>query len=106
MTKLSPKAMRYVDMAMRDIPSMDTKTIWSAADRDPSKDLPEHVAKAALVALAHFEQSVRERLRVAIREDEVSDLSNDLGVILAIERDLRKGHPDYGNMAEWSALAG
>lgn len=87
MMKLSPKATRFVNFAMRDMDSQ-SRAVWESID--PNQDLPPDAASVALSALGQFEQLLRERLGASHRlsEDEVSDLSNDLGFILAIEQEL------------------
>jgi hypothetical protein len=95
MTKLSPKAMRFVDIAMRDMGPAE-KRIWASVDRAPASKLSVEAAEVALAALGHYETFVRNRLSVVRSEDEVSDLSNDLGFICAIERDLIKARRRRG----------
>jgi hypothetical protein len=90
MTKLSPKAMRFVDIAIRDMGPRE-KAVWAQVPHDPTKQLSAEAAEVALAALGQFESLVRRRLSAARSEDEISDLSNDLGFICAIERDLNKG---------------
>ncbi len=90
MTKLSPKAMRFVDIAIRDMGARE-KAVWAQVPHDPTKQLSAEAAEVALAALGQFESLVRRRLSAARSEDEISDLSNDLGFICAIERDLNKG---------------
>ena len=90
MTKLSPKALRFVAMAMRDMGPKE-KAVWAKVGRAQLTKLSVEAAEVALIALGHYEKFVRQRLAVARDEDEVSDLSNDLGFICAIERDLAKG---------------
>jgi hypothetical protein len=90
MTKLSPKAVRFVDAAMRDMGASE-KQVWAGVTRQEATKLSPEAAEVALTALGNYEQSVRNRLASAKSEDEISDLSNDLGFICAIERDLIKG---------------
>jgi len=87
MKKLSPKAVRFVDSAMRDMDSQ-SKAVWETID--PKQELPPEAAKVALFALEQFERLLRERLGASYRlsEGEVSDLSNDLGFVCAIEQEL------------------
>ena len=96
MTKLSPKAMRFVDIAMRDMGPKEKK-IWASIDPAPASELSLKAAEVALAALAHYETFVRTRLASARSEDEISDLSNDLGFICAIERDLMKTRRKRGS---------
>jgi hypothetical protein len=90
MIKLSPKAMRFIDRAARDLPA-DDRSVWERVDRDPSKALPDDAAKVALMALERFAGRLRDRLAAGgLDDDETADLSNDLGFVCAIESDLRK----------------
>src|SRR4051812_23596362 len=87
MMKLSPKATRFVDFAMRDMDSQ-SRAIWDSVDLN--QDLPPEAVRVALAALGQFERLLRERLGASYRlsEDETSDLSNDLGFICAVEKEL------------------
>ena len=88
MTKLSPKATRFVDFAMRDM-DHQSKAVWEGID--PKRDLPPEAVKVVLSALDHFERFLRVRLASPrLSEDEASDLSNDLGFICATEQELSK----------------
>jgi hypothetical protein len=89
--KLSPKALRLVDAAVRRSENAQLQAAWASYDHDPAKDLPERAGRAALVALQRFEDQLRKRLESqSLNEDEASDLSNDLGFICAIENDLKR----------------
>lgn len=91
MTKLSPKALRFIDAAINATQNHQARAIWAAFDRSNREHLPEPVARAALAALEAAELSMRDRLASAsLGEDEASDLSNDLGFVIAIETDLRR----------------
>jgi hypothetical protein len=86
--KLSPKAARFVDTAMRDMDPR-SRAIWESVD--PKRDLPPEAVKVVLSALDHFERFLRGRLESPrLSEDEAADLSNDLGFICAIVRELSK----------------
>ncbi len=87
MMKLSPKAARFVSFAMRDMDSQ-SRALWDSID--PNQDLPPEAMNVALAALGQFKRLLTERLGASHRlsEDEVSDLSNDLGVVCAIEQEL------------------
>ena len=90
MTKLSPKAMRFVDAAVTKSNSDQIRAIWNAYLRAPAKELSEEVARAALGALQQAERDLRNRLDSSLGEDEAADLSNDLGFIRAIKSDLTR----------------
>lgn len=89
MTKLSPKAVRFVDTAVIKSERDEIRAVWNAFKRDPSKELSEEVARAVLDALQQAERHLRSRLESsALVEDEAADFSNDLGFICTIKRDL------------------
>jgi len=90
MTKLSPKATRFIDVAMDETADRDIKTVWASIRHDPGTELPDRVARAVLTALSQFESRLRARLDRPMHEDEASDLSNDLGFVCAIENDLKR----------------
>lgn len=90
MTKLSPKATRFIEAAVDDMADRDIKAIWTSVRHDPGTEIPNPVARAVLAALSHFERQLRARLDRVHDEDEASDLSNDLGFVCAIESDLRR----------------
>jgi hypothetical protein len=91
MAMLSPKARRFVAIAIDGCGDDRAKAIWSAVDKDIAGDLPDAAARVALAALQRLEGRVRDRLQSsAMGEDEAADLSNDLGLICAIESDLRR----------------
>jgi hypothetical protein len=91
MTKLSPKAVRFVDSAVIKSESGEIRAVWNAFKRDPSKELSDEVARAVLGALQQAERHLRRRLKSSsLGEDEAADLSNDLGFIDAIKRDLEQ----------------
>lgn len=95
MVMLSPKARRFISIAIDGIDDDLVKAVWHAVDKDTAGDLPDAAARAALVALRRLESRVRDKLdNLAIGEDETADLSNDLGLICAIEGDLMRqvGH--------------
>ena len=89
MTKVSPKAVRFVDAAVVGSESDQIRAAWSAFKREPAKELPDEVARVVLNALRQAERQLRGRIESpSIGEDEAADLSNDLGLICAIESDL------------------
>ena|SRR5437899_1192244 len=89
MTTLSPKAVRFVDAAVIGSESDQIRAVWSAFKREPTKELSDEVARAVLGALQHADRHLRSRLTSSsLGEDEAADISNDLGFICAIKRDL------------------
>ena len=89
MTSLSPKAIRFIDLAVKELGDRQISTIWHA-DRDVAGELPDAAARGALTALAEFERRLCAQLDRTTDEDEASDISNDLGLVRAIEGDLAK----------------
>jgi hypothetical protein len=80
MTKLSPKAVRFVDAAVISSGGGQLRAVWSAFKRDPARDLPGEVARAVLGALQQAERHLRSRLESSSPgEDEAANLSDDLG---------------------------
>jgi len=91
MVKLSPKAVRFVDAAVDKSESREIQAVWSSFKRDPSAELPDEVALAVLGALGQADRRLRNRIKSSsLGEDEAADLSNDLGFIRAIKRDLQR----------------
>src|SRR5689334_24665334 len=91
MTKLSPKAVRFVDSAVVKSESDQVRAIWNAFKRDPSKELSDEVARAVLGAFQQAERDLRSRLdSSSLGEDETTDLSNDPALIYATKRDLER----------------
>jgi hypothetical protein len=91
MTKLTPKATRFIGAAVDEMADRQVSAIWASVNHDPGTELPDHVADAVLAALLRFERRLRAQLdTVAQNEDETSDISNDLGFVCAIEGDLRR----------------
>jgi hypothetical protein len=89
MTTLSPKALRFVDAAVVKSDSDQIRAVWNAFKREPAKELSDEVARAALRALQQADVHLRNRLASSsLAEDEAADISNDLGFICAIQRDL------------------
>jgi hypothetical protein len=86
---LTPKNVRFVANAMR-FADMPARAVWEAVDKDTSKDLPAAAERAALSALCAFEKALRARLKTLADEDEIADVSNDLGTVRAIERGLQR----------------
>ena len=62
MTKLSPKATRFIEAAVDDMADRDIKAIWTSIRHDPGAEIPDPVARAVLAALSHFERQLRARL--------------------------------------------
>src|SRR5438034_11670690 len=89
MTKLSSKAVRFVDAAVISSESQQINAVWSAFKREPKKELPDEVARAVLGALQQSERRLRSQLESpSLGEDEAADISNDLGFVRAVEGDL------------------
>jgi hypothetical protein len=83
--------MRFVDAAVIASESDQIRAVWSAFEREPVKELSDEVAQAVLGALQQAERHLRSRLESsALGEDEAADVSNDLGFICAIKRDLQR----------------
>jgi hypothetical protein len=91
MTRLSPKAFRFVDAAVIRSEDEEIRAIWSGFKRERAQGLSNEVARAVLRALQEAERDLGSRLELtSIGEDEAADLSNDLGFIRAIKRDLHR----------------
>jgi hypothetical protein len=91
MTKLSPKAVRFIDAAVIKSESEQIRANWNAFKREPTKELSDEVARAVLGALEQAELDLRNRLKSsAPGEDEAAELSNDLGFICAMKCDLER----------------
>lgn len=91
MTTLSPKAWRFVDIALKEM-GEHGRMVGASLHRDPSRELSAKTAETVLMALGHFEQALRKRLATGgLSEDEASDVSNDLGFVCAIEQDVNEG---------------
>jgi hypothetical protein len=89
---LSPKAARFIEIAMQEIGDGSVRAIWDRRDRDVGGGvLSDAVARAALAALQQFEHRIHMRLEARpLDEDDASDLSNDLGFVNSIKSDLIK----------------
>jgi hypothetical protein len=86
MKTLSPKALRFIAVAMRYASDGD-RALWAAMDIDTSDDIPLPAARAAFNALTSFERRLRERLdQPGLDENETADLSNDLGFVTGLVR--------------------
>jgi hypothetical protein len=59
---LSPKAVRFIELAMREIEDQGVRAVWDARDRDVGNGLPDAVARAALTALQLLEHRIHLRL--------------------------------------------
>jgi hypothetical protein len=92
MTRFSPKATRFIQAAVDELADRGVAEVWATDSHNPGAGIPDHVARAALKALRHLETRLRARLDVhpPPDEDEASDISNDLGFVSAIERDLAR----------------
>jgi hypothetical protein len=86
MTDLSPKAIRFIGIAMEDIEDRGVRAVWEAVDG--GGPLPNAAASAALVVLQQFERRLYARLERTTDEDDASDISNDLGFVFSIKSDL------------------
>ena len=62
MTKLSPKALRFIDAAVAESTDARVKATWKGFDRSSPKELPGPVARAALAALQQIERRLRRKL--------------------------------------------
>jgi hypothetical protein len=91
MTKLSPKALRFIDAAVAESKDARVKAAWNGFNRDPAKELPDPVARAALSALQKVERRLRRQLDLpSLGDDDAADISNDLGFVCAVEDDLKR----------------
>ena len=89
MTKLSPKAFRFVDAAVIRSESEDVRSVWNSFKREQTQELSDEVARAVLHVLQEAEGDLCGRLESAsVGEDEAADISNDLGFIRAVKHDL------------------
>jgi hypothetical protein len=85
---LSPKAVRFVDMAADQLPT-SYRNAWNNADH--RRSLPYEAADAALQALVRLEGKFRSELEAGqLSEDDAADMTNDLYFVLAVEGDLRR----------------
>ena len=91
MTKLSPKALRFIDAAVAASRDAHIKAAWKGFDRNAAKELPGSIARAALIALQQAERRMRRELKSSsLGEDDAADLANDLGFVCAVEEDLKQ----------------
>ena len=91
MTKLSPKALRFIDAAVAESTDARVKATWKGFDRSSPKELPGPVARAALAALQQIERRLRRKLDLtSLGDDDAADISNDLGFVCAVEDDLKR----------------
>ena len=97
--KLSPKAFRFVDAAILRSESEDVRSVWDGFKREPTQELSDALARAVLRVLEEAERGLCSRLMsTSVGEDDAADISNDLGFIRAVKRDL-DGHVS-GDSAE------
>jgi hypothetical protein len=86
---LSPKAARLVDQLVSQAESAQAKALWSAAQN--VKELSPALATALLPLLTAAESEARRQIDSGeLSEDDVADAANDLGLMLAIEADLKR----------------
>jgi hypothetical protein len=91
MTKLSPKALRFIDAAVAASKDARIKAAWNGFGHDPAKELSDSVALAALSALQKVERRLRRELASpSLDEDGAAEISNDLGFVCAVESDLKR----------------
>ena len=91
MTKLSPKALRFIDAAVAESADARVKAAWNGFDRDPATEPPDMVARTALSVLQKVERRLRRELdSPSLPDDDAADISNDLGFVCAVEDDLRR----------------
>lgn len=91
MMKLSPKAIRFVADAVAASKDDQIGAVWRRFERGAAKELPDEVARAVLGALQQAERRLRSQLEApSLGDDEAADVSNDLGFICAITRDLQR----------------
>jgi hypothetical protein len=91
MTKLSPKAVRFVDAAVAALADDEITAVWHGFEPKAANELPDSVAKAVFAALQQAEHRLRNQIDAfSVGEDDASDLSNDLAFISAIKRDLTR----------------
>jgi hypothetical protein len=89
MTRLSPKAIRFIGRAVTLSKHDRIRKVWSTLDGRNGGELPDRIARAALTALRESRKGVNARLASPLlTEDDAVELSNDLGFIRAIEADL------------------
>jgi hypothetical protein len=86
MSQLSPKAMRFVELALAQQGDERQRTEWQSWIRYSDTELPSHVAQVALHALSGMALTIEDRIA---QEDTdaitAARLENDLGYIAEIE---------------------
>ena len=91
MTKLSPKALRFIDAAVAESKDARIKAAWNGFKPDRAKGLPNSAARAALSALQQVERRLRSELESpALGDDAAAEISNDIGFVRAVEGDLQR----------------
>ena len=92
LTKLSPKAHRFVVEAARELSGPQRRDqLLSWLDRSPGAELPPEIASLVLSALKRLEYWMKQRLDSGEIDDEQrADLMNDIAFIHSIESDLRR----------------
>jgi len=89
--KFSPKAHRFVALAIRDLPDAAAK--GAAWQQHPAgADLSVEMLALATEALAHGARAMRQRLDAA-DDDDKAELINDLRFIAAIQQSLKDETP-------------
>ena len=89
MTRLSPKAIRFIDRAVTMSKHDRIRSVWNTFDDRIGGELPDRIAQAALIVLRESRKGLTARLASPLlTEDAAAELSNDLGFIRAIEADL------------------
>jgi hypothetical protein len=90
MTKLSPKAFRFVDAAVVRSESEGVRSVWNRFKREQTQELSDEVARVVLHLLEQAEGDLCRRLKLtSVGDNEVADISNDLGFIRAVKNDLK-----------------
>jgi len=91
MTKLSPKARRFIDAAVAASKDARLKAVWKEFRRNPTEELSDSIARAALSALQEAERRLKRELKSpSLGEDQTAEISNDLGFVRAVEEDLKR----------------
>lgn len=90
--KLTPRALRLISEAVRGLPDPKVRDQWLAwIDTGSSGELPANTVDIAIRALIGVARRIEERLDSGqLDEDQEADAVNDLGLIHAIENDLKR----------------
>jgi hypothetical protein len=89
MNGLSPTAMRFIDIAIRQKADETNAARWYSWAETPDRQMPPYVAQIALHSLSAFALT----LETTLEDDEIDPqkaaaLENDLGYIAAVEASL------------------